>query len=133
MTGGLPNDLPGFGDQVITVYEPEKMVKKEVTVNVIDGDGRTLMPGLIDTHWHTTYASTPAAILLLNQGDMPEVAIRSMTAAKETLLRGFTPECYPFFSLFLSHDLVIMSAVKPARTSASIFLGMNLNRLLQAS
>ncbi len=90
VTGGLPNDLPGWGDQVITVYEPEKMIKKDVKVNVIDGKGSTLMPGLIDAHWHTTYASTPAAILLLNKGDMPEVAIRSMTAAKETLLRGFT-------------------------------------------
>ena len=57
---------------------------------VIDGGGGTLMPGLIDVHWHVTYAYTPASILLLNKGDMPEVAIRSMTGAKETLLRGFT-------------------------------------------
>ena len=57
---------------------------------VIDGGGGTLMPGLIDAHWHVTYAYTPAAVLLLDQGDMPEVAIRSMTGAKETLLRGFT-------------------------------------------
>ena len=58
--------------------------------SVIDGGGRTLIPGLIDAHWHTTYAYTPASVLLLNKGDMPEVAIRSMTGAKETLLRGFT-------------------------------------------
>ena len=57
---------------------------------VIDGGGGTLMPGLIDVHWHTTYAYTPATVLLMNQGDMSEVAIRSMTGAKETLLRGFT-------------------------------------------
>ncbi|MEM8957930.1 MAG: amidohydrolase family protein [Pseudomonadota bacterium] len=57
---------------------------------VIDGGGRTLMPGLIDVHWHTTYAYTPAAVLMMNQGDMAEVAIRSMTGAEETLLRGFT-------------------------------------------
>lgn len=57
---------------------------------VIDGGGRTLIPGLIDVHWHTTYAYTPAAVLIFNQGDMAEVAIRSMTGARETLLRGFT-------------------------------------------
>lgn len=57
---------------------------------VIDGGGRTLIPGLIDAHWHTTYAYTPASILLLNQGDMAEVAIRSMAGAEETLMRGFT-------------------------------------------
>ncbi|WP_170451550.1 metal-dependent hydrolase family protein [Ruegeria arenilitoris] len=57
---------------------------------VIDGGGRTLIPGLIDVHWHTTYAYTPATVLIFNQGDMSEVAIRSMTGAKETLMRGFT-------------------------------------------
>ncbi|WP_167606428.1 metal-dependent hydrolase family protein [Maribellus sediminis] len=90
MPGAHANDLSVSGDQTVMVYEPEKDVKKEVTVKVIDGGGRTLIPGLIDAHWHTTYASTPAQILLLNQGDMPEVAILSMTAAEETLLRGFT-------------------------------------------
>ncbi|WP_170419919.1 metal-dependent hydrolase family protein [Ruegeria arenilitoris] len=58
--------------------------------SVIDGGGRTLIPGLIDGHWHTTYAYTPATVLIFNQGDMSEVAIRSMTGAKETLMRGFT-------------------------------------------
>ncbi|WP_109310406.1 amidohydrolase family protein [Ruegeria sp. AU67] len=57
---------------------------------VIDGGGRTMIPGLIDVHWHTTYAYTPAAVLVMNQGDMAEVAIRSMTGAQETLMRGFT-------------------------------------------
>ncbi|MBY5991140.1 metal-dependent hydrolase family protein [Ferrimonas balearica] len=57
---------------------------------VIDAAGKTVIPGLIDAHWHVTYAYTPAKILLMNQGDMSEVAIRSMTGAKETLLRGFT-------------------------------------------
>ncbi len=89
-SGAHANDFSVSGDQTVMVYEPEKDVKKEVTVKVIDGGGRTLIPGLIDAHWHTTYASTPATILLMNQGDMPEVAILSMTAAEETLLRGFT-------------------------------------------
>ncbi|WP_427982526.1 amidohydrolase family protein [Agarivorans sp.] len=57
---------------------------------VIDASGKFLMPGLIDAHWHTTYAYTPAPILMMNTSDMSEVAIRSMTGAKETLLRGFT-------------------------------------------
>lgn len=98
-TGGYkavaPDGYLTFGDiqypqTAVTVYEPERKVKKEVKVKVIEGKGRTLMPGLIDAHWHTTFAYTPAAILLMNQGDMPEVAIRSMTGAKETLFRGFT-------------------------------------------
>lgn len=56
----------------------------------IDAAGKTVIPGLIDVHWHTTYAYTPASILLGNRGDMPEVAIISMEGAEKTLLRGFT-------------------------------------------
>ncbi|MCL1144338.1 metal-dependent hydrolase family protein [Shewanella gaetbuli] len=57
---------------------------------VIDAQGKFLMPGLIDAHWHTTYAYTPASVLMMNTGDMSEVAIRSMKGAHETLMRGFT-------------------------------------------
>lgn len=65
-------------------------IKAPKNTTVIDAKGKFLMPGLIDVHWHTTYAYTPAAVLMMNQGDMAEVAIRSMTGAKETLMRGFT-------------------------------------------
>ncbi|MDV5168564.1 amidohydrolase family protein [Photobacterium rosenbergii] len=58
--------------------------------DVIDAQGKFLMPGLIDAHWHTTYAYTPARVLMMNAGDMSEVAIRSMKGAEETLMRGFT-------------------------------------------
>ncbi|KXX71245.1 amidohydrolase family protein [Flammeovirga sp. SJP92] len=60
------------------------------TVEIINGEGKTLIPGLIDAHWHTSYAYTPAEVLFMNQGDMPEVAIRSMKGAEQTLMRGFT-------------------------------------------
>ena len=35
-----------------TTYSGGEKVTKEVKVNVIDGGGRTLMPGLIDSHTH---------------------------------------------------------------------------------
>ncbi len=96
-TGGLKampaahaNDFSISGEKTVMVYEPEKNTKKKVKVTKIDGAGHTLIPGLIDAHWHTTYAYTPATILLASRGDMPEVAILSMTGAQETLLRGFT-------------------------------------------
>ncbi len=55
---------------------------------IIDGGGGTLMPGLIDNHWHTTYAELPLDIFAT--GDMPEVIIRAVVAADRTLMRGFT-------------------------------------------
>lgn len=55
---------------------------------VIACDGRVLMPGLIDAHWHTIYAAVPLPVLLT--GD-PGIIFASATAeAERTLLRGFT-------------------------------------------
>ncbi len=55
---------------------------------VIDGGGRTLMPGLIDNHWHAMFAgATMAAALSRQDGYINLVAARQ---AEATLLRGFT-------------------------------------------
>jgi len=55
---------------------------------VIDGGGRTLMPGLIDAHWHTMYIGIPIQALV--NGDMIEVAARAVPKAEAVLMRGFT-------------------------------------------
>ena len=55
---------------------------------VIDGGGRTLMPGLIDVHWHMSLAELPMTFLL--SGDAYEIGIRSTIASPRTLMRGFT-------------------------------------------
>ena len=55
---------------------------------VIDGAGRTLMPGLIDSHWHTMLVAPPMAVLL--QGDLGYLTLLAAVEAKATLLRGFT-------------------------------------------
>jgi imidazolonepropionase-like amidohydrolase len=55
---------------------------------VIDGEGRTLMPGLIDAHWHTMLIRGSPA-----QGISGDVGYNNIAAADEatdTLMRGFT-------------------------------------------
>jgi len=55
---------------------------------VIDGGGRTLMPGLIDMHWHSAFANIPQAI-----GLSSDIAYHTLIAARgneAALLRGFT-------------------------------------------
>jgi len=55
---------------------------------VIDGGGRTLMPGLIDMHWHSAYANIP-----MQKGLNSDHAYHLLLAAKgntDALLRGFT-------------------------------------------
>ena len=55
---------------------------------VVPGDGRTLMPGLIDAHWHSLFAAVPLATAML--GDVGYLHIVAAAAARETLMRGFT-------------------------------------------
>ncbi len=55
---------------------------------VIDGGGRTLMPGLIDAHWHTMLIALPPAETLT--GDVGYSNLVAADEAKDTLLRGFT-------------------------------------------
>src|SRR5262245_43018680 len=54
---------------------------------VIAGDGRTLMPGLIDAHWHAMLASLPGSELVGDPGFGALIAGREAT---DTLMRGFT-------------------------------------------
>ncbi|QUQ64440.1 metal-dependent hydrolase family protein [Kutzneria sp. CA-103260] len=60
----------------------------ERNVLEIDGAGNVLMPGLIDAHYHTAFASVSLQELMT--GDLGYLGIRSAEAATETLLRGFT-------------------------------------------
>ena len=103
-TGGLKEIVSGGyhsvqGNKVVMVYEPEKMVKKEVQVKVINGNGRTLMPGLIDAHWHTMLNFWPVSKVL--GSDFGLLSIGAANAAERTLLRGFTTvrdaggNCFP--------------------------------------
>lgn len=55
---------------------------------VIDGGGRTMIPGLIDVHWHTSYCC--AAQTTVISGDILEIAIRGAMGSEDTLMRGFT-------------------------------------------
>ncbi len=55
---------------------------------VIDGHGRTLMPGLIDAHWHAMLiVPTPAQSI---NGDLGYNNITAAAEATATLMRGFT-------------------------------------------
>ena len=55
---------------------------------VIDGGGRTLMPGLIDCHVHVTFSATNLA--LLAQTPNTTLAYRALPILRGMLRRGFT-------------------------------------------
>jgi imidazolonepropionase-like amidohydrolase len=63
-------------------------IAAEPGATVVPGGGRTLMPGLIDNHWHAMLARSTAAQAL---GD--DVGFNNLVAgdeATDTLMRGFT-------------------------------------------
>jgi imidazolonepropionase-like amidohydrolase len=55
---------------------------------LIDGGGRTLMPGLIDMHWHTMMVRPTVAQML--SGDVGHLNLVAGAEAADTLMRGFT-------------------------------------------
>jgi imidazolonepropionase-like amidohydrolase len=55
---------------------------------LIDGSGRTLMPVLIDMHWHTMLVRPTLSALL--GGDIGHLNIMAGAEATATLMRGFT-------------------------------------------
>ena len=55
---------------------------------VIDCGGRTLMPGMIDAHWHTILAGLPISTLLT--ADIGYILLAAADEAERTLMRGFT-------------------------------------------
>jgi imidazolonepropionase-like amidohydrolase len=72
------NEIKKIGDDIAA---PEK-------ATVIDAGGRTLMPGLIDAHWHAMLVRpTPAEALTWDVGYANLVAGAEAT---DTLMRGFT-------------------------------------------
>lgn len=65
--------------------------KAPITVDgatVIDGGGRTLIPGLIDAHWHTMFNFSPISKTLGSSFGYLNIA--AATASGDTLMRGFT-------------------------------------------
>jgi imidazolonepropionase-like amidohydrolase len=89
---GVADELSGpchvlVRDGLIASITPERP-ESAAQANRIDGGGRTLMPGLIDAHWHAAFAGLPISALQL--ADAGYIAIAAAHMARETLLRGFT-------------------------------------------
>lgn len=55
---------------------------------VIDCQGKLVMPGLIDAHWHTMLAAMPQAVAMT--ADLGYLYLAAAQEAQRTLLRGFT-------------------------------------------
>jgi len=80
-----PLDVTVRGNLIASLTPPGSTDRTGPT---IDGTGKTLMPGLIDAHWHAMFTTIPA--LIAQTSDIGYVFARAIVSAEETLLRGFT-------------------------------------------
>jgi len=61
---------------------------RSANTTIIAGNGRTLMPGLIDAHAHMAMSTIPLALMMTT--DKNYAMLRQAKAAEEMLMRGFT-------------------------------------------
>ena len=73
--------------RTITAVERSPIAEAETDV-VIDGAGRTLMPGMSDAHVHLVGMANTVIDLVM--GSQTQLAAATLAKAKDTLLRGFT-------------------------------------------
>lgn len=85
-----PSNVLVVGNKIQTISTTPITKLPETGVTRIKGDGRVLMPGLIDAHTHLFLETTPVE-QLLSPDTPPEALFQQVqTNATEMLMRGFT-------------------------------------------
>ncbi len=90
---GVDSTLQGATDVLVRGNRIAQIGKVDVTaaepgMTIIDGGGRTLMPGLIDMHWHTLAVRPTIAVAM--QSSAGYLNLMAGAEASDTLQRGFT-------------------------------------------
>ena len=82
-----PTNVLVRGNLIERMSRTPIQVDRSATTTIIEGGGRTLMPGLIDNHWHAMLARTTPAQAF---GDVGFNNLMAGDEATDTLMRGFT-------------------------------------------
>jgi len=86
-TLSAPSNVLVRGNKIEAISTEPIAVDRSADTRIINGGGRTLMPGLIDNHWHAMLISvTPEQSL----GDVGYANLLAADEATDTLMRGFT-------------------------------------------
>jgi imidazolonepropionase-like amidohydrolase len=83
-----PSNVLVKGNTIERISANPITVDTNTKVLVISADGRVLMPGLIDAHWHAFMAATSQ--MLLMTADSSYLHLLAARQAEATLMRGFT-------------------------------------------
>jgi len=83
-----PSHVLVRGNKIERISSTPIATDRRADTVLIDGGGRTLMPGLIDMHWHMMLVRpTPAAAMV---ADIGYTNLAAGAEATDTLVRGFT-------------------------------------------
>jgi imidazolonepropionase-like amidohydrolase len=83
-----PSNVLVRGNKIERISTEPIATDRRADTKIIDGKGRTLMPGLIDAHVHTMMESIPLVVGLTS--DIGYINLVAARAAEKQLLRGFT-------------------------------------------
>ena len=83
-----PSNVLVIGKVITQISSAPLTPPPATSVTRIAGDGRTLMPGLIDAHTHIMFSTVPQAAVLTS--DVGYLNVAAVKAANDMLLRGFT-------------------------------------------
>jgi imidazolonepropionase-like amidohydrolase len=83
-----PSNVLVKGNTIERISVSPITVETNADVRVVAANGRVLMPGLIDAHWHAFMAATPQ--MLLMTADSSYLQLLAARQAEATLMRGFT-------------------------------------------
>ena len=83
-----PSNVLVTGNKIEVISVNPISTDSHPTVRVIAGNGRVLIPGLIDAHWHAFMAATTQQLLMT--ADASYLHLLAARQAEATLMRGFT-------------------------------------------
>jgi imidazolonepropionase-like amidohydrolase len=83
-----PTNVLVKGQVIARISAGPIAIEPDVRATVIAGNGRTLMPGLIDNHWHTMLVRPTPPMLMTS--DLGYLTLLAGAEATTTLMRGFT-------------------------------------------
>jgi imidazolonepropionase-like amidohydrolase len=87
-TLSAPSNVLIRGNTIERISASPITVDANANVQVIAGNGRVLMPGLIDAHWHSFMAATPQLVLMTSKPSY--LHLLAARQAEATLMSGFT-------------------------------------------
>jgi len=87
-TLSAPSNVLIRGNTIERISASPITVDANANVQIISGNGRVLMPGLIDAHWHLFMAATPQPVLMTSEASY--LNLLAARHAEATLMSGFT-------------------------------------------